>query len=998
MPMTHAKTSSVLVTAEMRKQAVRNCETYAWARSYRDRLIAEVAPWMALSDEQLWRLLPSQDMPRDAGVNRGDGCPKCGQDHYKAPYSPSRWRVDLLGRPWQVKCAYCNEWFPKNDFAAYYQSSLDERHLFRLGGGDKRLLLPEPGTPAEWTDDGTGTKLAGKRWFFTAYYAFRLWEKVLDVTEKMALVYTLTEDKRYAHKAAVLLDRMADLYPEMDFRTHFRLGMECSTGGSGRGRVQGKIWETWTAQKASLAYDHIYDALMGDAELVQLSARMSSVHSTGDKSSPSAIARHIEAHLLREFIAGIRDARIQGNPGMDHYAMACAAIALDDAAASPEALDWLFDPRGGAVPFVLRERLAREGFSDEAALGYARIPARTFSKTAELLRRYSAYNKHDLYRDFPKFRACFTMGASVRMLDCYSPNWGDGDKCMNFGRTGITVPLEMALEGYRLYGTADIAREVWFANGKTLDGLFDLRPGRARGSEDIHFRLYEADPEALLGALKESLATAPEHLESFNSGGHGMAVLQAPWPKNGRALALYYGRMAGHGHYDRLNVLLVAENVVMAPDMGYPLYCNSSWHKRFAWGRHVISHNTCMVNETVPDNTSWSGKTRLFGEAGPVRVVDVDGGQVYDGVSTYRRCLVMVDVDAEHSYVLDLFWVRGGRHHRLIQNGGGPRVTHSGLVLTAQPTGTYAGADVPYGAEYDGKQTSRYSGTGFSYLEHVERGNPDGGFWVDWTMVEPRRKMPEGWEAHLRVHNLSPVDEVALCDGIPPRFKGNPERLRYMLRSRFGDDLTSQFISVLEPYGKTPFIRSVRPLADSVEDGVFAAAVEITLTNGTRDVVLVREESGDVTGGSVSMTGRVGLCRFEGDTVVMQALICGKRIATGGTTLECAAEAVRGTLVKWDASDPRHVLLRLDSALPDTPLAGHTILVRNSERSDASYRIEKVVDRHTISIGDVSLVERFVDRRDYGKGVVYTIQEGDQFLIPLSAVWKAKAALKRDSK
>ena len=74
-----AKTGSVLVTAEMRRAAVENCEQYEWARSYRDQLIRQVEPWLAMSDEELWRLLPSQDMPRDSSVNRGEGCPNCGE-------------------------------------------------------------------------------------------------------------------------------------------------------------------------------------------------------------------------------------------------------------------------------------------------------------------------------------------------------------------------------------------------------------------------------------------------------------------------------------------------------------------------------------------------------------------------------------------------------------------------------------------------------------------------------------------------------------------------------------------------------------------------------------------------------------------------------------------------------------------------------------------------------------------------------------------------------
>ncbi|MFO7946612.1 MAG: hypothetical protein R6V19_07350, partial [Armatimonadota bacterium] len=485
----NAADGSVLVTEQMRKNAVKNCEKYEWAQQYRERLQNEVQPFMEMSDEELWRLPPSQEMPRDAAVNRGDGCPNCGEDHYNASYSPGRWRWDFFDHPWQVQCGNCGEWFPKNDFAAYYESALDEHYEFQLGEGDPAYLKPQDGAPAAWTDDGTGAEIDGKKWFFTAHYAFRLWQKLLDVTQKMAVLYTLTDDPEYAHRAGVLLDRMADLYPDMDYAPHYRLGMECSSGGSGRGRVQGCIWETWTAQCCSLAFDNIHDALKQDEALVDFSSRMAEEYATGDKSSPEKIIAHIKNHLLGEFIVGVRDGRIRGNPGMHQYSMACAAIALDEQPDTEDALDWLFDPDGGKIPYVLVERLGREGFSDEAALGYSRIPALTFYKTAEFLRRYPGYRKHDILRDYPKFRNCYTMCSKVRMLDRYTPNWGDGNKCMNMGTTGLTIPVEMALQGYDLYGTPEIAREVWFSNGKSLDRLFTTRTSDLNSPEDIHFYL-----------------------------------------------------------------------------------------------------------------------------------------------------------------------------------------------------------------------------------------------------------------------------------------------------------------------------------------------------------------------------------------------------------------------------------------------------------------------------------------------------------------------------
>ena len=971
------KTQGVMVTADMRRNAMRNVERYDWARKRRDALAARVAPWLALSDERLWKLLPSQDMPRDSSVNRGDGCPNCGKEHYEAPYNPSRWHFDVMGEPWRIQCRNCEVWLPGNDFAAYYTSSLDQRHRFRRGRGDKRFLRSPDG---RFVDDGTGIDLEGKKFFAAAFCAFQLWVKAIGVCEDLATLYTLTEGPRYAHKAGVLLDRMADLYPEMTFRPHYRLGMETSTGGTGNGRIQGMIWECFTAEKLSRAYDYVYDALIVDAELAAFASRMSGAHGTGDKTSPHAIAKHIEAHLLLEFVASIKTRQIWGNAGMHQVSMAVTAIALDRPGETEEYLDWLFaptnqrpkpplwdqPPSGGQIPRILMETLGREGLSDEVGLGYASIPMKSFVTVADLLRHYPRYTKRDIYRDFPKFRNGFSSGAAVQIAETYWPNWGDANKCGNgVGSAGRILSPTQLLSGYRAYRDPRIAREIWHATGGDLKRI----------TGDI----YEPSPQALVEEITRHASLPSGPLCSYNSGGYGLAALHAPSREQPRGIGVYYGRMAGHGHEDRLAISLVAHGIAMTPDMGYPLYTGTN-PRRVGWVHHIVSHNTCMVNETGPKTVSWSGKVRLFAQAGPLHVADVDGdASIYEGLRTYRRCIVQVDIDAAESYFLDLFWVRGGRTHRLIQNGNGPDVLTHGLVLERQPGGTLAGPDVAYGAAYDGDLDDwNYAGTGFSFLKRPVRARPDGPFWVDWRMVDTWREHDDGWEAHLRIHTLSAVDEVALADGLPPAYKGNPPHLRYLHRVRRGDDLESQFVSVLDPYGATPNVTSARLLAQGGRDEGFSAAVEVTLAGGVRDLILVSEANGRLAVGDATVDGRVGLFRYAGKRL-------SQRVVVG--------EASAGEIAGWNDDDPTDIRLRLSSPLPpDASLVGRYIIVRNSERSDASYRIEAVHDRRTLGIGSQSLVERFVDPLDYGKGVVHTIAPGDPFIIATAELRPGPAA------
>ena len=491
---------------------------------------------------------------------------------------------------------------------------------------------------------------------------------------------------------------------------------------------------------------------------------MSAIASVARTASDRGRSRCPEAYSLRRLTVWDRidlrrppyEAAYRFTPAYRRWMHRQSHVLSQTCTGAPRYLDWLFESDGGRVPYLLVDFIGREGLSVESGLEYAIIPGESLYVVAELLRQYGRYDHHDIYRDYPKFRNCFTMYGKVRAADRHSPNWGDtvGDSKLCMGIHLLKAPVEMALTGYRVYGGRDMAREVWYSNGRTFAGL--------------RLDIYDREPEAIVEKLKADVANVePAKLRSYNSGGYGSAFLQSPSRDHARCIMLYYGRMIYHGHEDRLAIQMLANDSVGIVDLGYPLY-TGAWPERIGWTSHVVSHNTCMVNDKGPKREgSFSGKTRLFSELPGMRVVDVDGEgpAIYSGVETYRRCLAMVDVDEANSYILDLFWVRGGKNHRLIQNGGGPEVTHQGLELTAQLNGTYAGENVHYGQFYDGPSDSRYDGSGFMYLNRVERAYPKHDFWVDWKIVDPLRVEPPKAAPHVRVHNLTAVDEVALCDG-----------------------------------------------------------------------------------------------------------------------------------------------------------------------------------------------------------------------------------------
>ena len=128
----------------------------------------------------------------------------------------------------------------------------------------------------------------------------------------LGTAYLYTGDGRYAHKGALLLDRIADLYPAMDLTPYSEMGLQNSHGGTGRGRIKGCIWETGVAAALARAWDAVSAGIEGDEELARfLYGQAAQWGITADKSSIERIRRHVEDGLLREFIASCRDRRIQ---------------------------------------------------------------------------------------------------------------------------------------------------------------------------------------------------------------------------------------------------------------------------------------------------------------------------------------------------------------------------------------------------------------------------------------------------------------------------------------------------------------------------------------------------------------------------------------------------------------------------------------------------------------------------------------------------------------
>ena len=841
------KTQSRTVTAEMRANAVRNAKRYKWAREEQRQAIKAAAPWLKVPDRELWMMVTPQTLPRTIHTtqirytDRDAVCPNCRDGI--VPYGNYPWKIDVLKRPWKLECPNCGEIYPKNDFQAYYRSALDEHGIFQPGKGDPELLFnaehPNPRDPLHKfaVDDGYGWHHPEDgRYGFIAYYnSWGQWRALLNALVVLSQAYTVTDDRQYARKAGVLFDRIADVYPAMDLYPYImEMGFEHSEGGTGQGRVEGCIWEAGRATSMALAYDRIFDGMANDAELVEFLGGMADEFKLGRKARLADIQRNIERNLLLEFAKSVRDGRIGGNEGMYQKTMAATAIALDSQPKTTELLDWVFRPgrrrrrkdgtrpiNGGNVPFILNNTIGRDGMGTEGAPGYS-LWAHTMLEMAELLEAYPDYTRHSIFHDFPKYRQAFITPVLWQCLGQATPPIGDSGTFGAWGQTG--TQLSTLASGFRVYGDPRIA--------KCMMDLSRERRQLIRGS------IFDARPGEFAERVRKAAAKVEKTLPAVNLNGYGLAIMQTPKARDGRALWLYYGRNTGHGHKDRLNLGLYAENIDMLPDLGYPEYA-SGRPKDSLWTKNSISHNVVIVDEKVQEG-SYTGHLLLFDPSGLARVVHAASDGIYKGMTTYRRLSALIDASSRCGYVADFFWVRGGRTHRQFWHGPGGKMSADGLRLVEQPIGSFAGEDVAPGIPPE-----NLSGcNGYMYLHGVRRdAAPPAQFVLDYDAEDLRSRIAKGRDPHLRLTCLTPTSEVAIALGDPPKNReGNPEHIDCAILTRTGRRLESAFVTIVEPYDCKPVICSARRLAvETADPGILAAAVELHLSSGRTDTIIAAE-------------------------------------------------------------------------------------------------------------------------------------------------------------
>lgn len=890
----YRKQRPTVFTEADRQNAADNIETYDWAAAERDRAVegaeAVLESW---SLEELWRLVPSQNVPRsyiltpwisyvtttDWSFDRLDGVESV---YGTAPTFD--WEitntVEIDGEQREIT-------IPTNDFAAYRESGRDEAGEFQPALADDSLLVNEkhPELGDGWgVDDGTGfvdeegyLRDDGEATWWNPVAWINHWAVIYGMRQlcvELADAYLYTGDERYVTPVAVVLDRVADVYHDLSLnrmreeRPHtaddFPEAGYHNSSGTGRGTFVGAIWEAYQIREQLRNYDKVFPGMDGDDELLDVLSDMGGAYpDIGGKNSIGAIRENIETGVLQEMLPAVKNAQIRGNFGFHQQTLGVAAIAADDPEEfTGEAIDFVFQPgtllhpddsptgqwrsTGGDVfGFLMGSPQSgywvdEDGYPSESAVHYNTSQQNSLESLAEELAGYDAYEGADLYEN-PKFKNAVNSHWQLT-FNQYIPQIANTHGCGNPKAVAGATPrndrvvqnVDFALTGFDRYRTVELAQWAYMLNGFSTDGL-------ERG-------IHHPDP---IGIKDEIEAIVGEHGPYVDPGsnqqsGYGFSALRDGEGSNLRGVYQYYGRnyfdyQAGnsvgsaHTHRDTHNIGVYGYDLDLSPELGRQ---GHDWEDNDldSWVESTPAHNTVTVDEENINHPQWVGYPLHHDYNDRVQLMDVESRYAYEQTDAFRRTTAMVNVDEQASYIVDVFRVDGGDDHHFSFHGMTSfDVVAEGVELEPQDGGTYEGENVGF-----------TDGGPFSYLYDVERDDsPEDRFSIDWDIEDYWKvRDDDGVPVHLRLTMLNDVDDVALATGRPAEQvrENNPQELRFVLAHRAGESLTSDFTSVIEPYEGSRAVKSIEKApvetddADADLDDIVALRIE--LTNGRTDYVV----------------------------------------------------------------------------------------------------------------------------------------------------------------
>ena len=519
---------------------------------------------------------------------------------------------------------------------------------------------------------------------YDAAWLYLTHTRIADAALDLALAFRLTGDERYGRAAAAILLGYAERYPATVEHGSW----------AGKGRMMGQSLDEAVWAIALLrAYDLIKDwGVLSDDDQARIEQEL---------------FRPV-AELLRK-----QTSQIHNIHSWHNAAIAMIGLTVGD----PELVNFAVShPASGYIAQVT-QGVMDDGFWYEGSIGYHFYTISSLQHLVVALRAAGLEIPHE---------------DRLKMMYLAPILYADPE--MGLPSLNDSAP------GSTLYGQADFYEFAagWWDEPQFARVLAEAYTTGGRTRSSLNALLYGPGDVA-------QAAVEAQPLPSHNFEASGIGILR----RGDSYVLLKYGpHGGGHGHPDKLGMVLYGLGEPLSKDLGTPGYGVPLTQ---TWYRQTVSHNTIVVDERTQQPTQ--GTLRAWVEGEDFDAITAASTGAYPGVELQRTLILtgdlLVFVDRAASGQVHTFdWV----YHA---EGRWDLAASRGFAATRL-------------------QDSPFSGDGYQHLANVQRAPVDGAWRVGW--ITPKNNRYSLWMA------AGPGTELFLAEG--PSNPADRQRPAVIVRRR----------------------------------------------------------------------------------------------------------------------------------------------------------------------------------------------------------------------
>ncbi len=769
---------SVFYSDEVLSNIRKNCDAIEGCGKLKDKYVKDAEYWMNLSYDELWNLIFDPKLERSWMVQSGGTCPAC-----KDKVIMYDWIIDAKNNPWKLKCPKCGEMFPKNDFYAYYKSGLTKTGKFSYGMADQRLLYnAETGDKNDMfgVDPGYGYKQGDAVWrFIPTYLVYGQWiQLILGGIMALSRAYVHTQEGEYARRTLILLDRLADFWPEYDYNNQ---GWMYERFNLSVGYISYGVNGAFEACALAMAYDSVAKELYNDPFITDyLKAKPSISQKENVKKDVEDIRKNIETRIIQDYLD--HPVKLDSNYPYTERALAVGKAVLHWWEDKERVLEEVYE--------IVRVTTLYDGLTGESSPGgYATMGKHGMASMLNLFLQADPDLIAKAYEKVPKIYDAYRFHIDIHCLDRYYPTLGDDSY---FCRPREHYPNSEGEENaviwklFELTGDFDLLKVLVRGNNKSSQHLFDkftfLKDIPAI-EDKVRQVIDNEGIDITLGSLKKDKWE--------------IALLRSGTGENRRAVWFNFGfGKTHHCHGDAMSYGLYYKGADVMTDLGYPNvgFGGGWWSNEANWSMGSISHN--IVTKDHKGQRRVKGKMTLWSVDDFFQVARANAPGIIPESVKYERTLALTDISEEDIYLTDVFRVTGkaGCYEKYTRANTGTLAVN-GLRLDD--------INMEYPPDV--------------FMKDFKKAIPVDSSWnVDLAVEDVLGVFPEKEVIHWKYRSFTAGETICIASSwVPPSMdmlaKGHKGFWMPALISikDIADDQTVTFVSVIEPYVKESKIKSV---------------------------------------------------------------------------------------------------------------------------------------------------------------------------------------------